>query len=128
MAAAAQPESPHWPAHQPLSAPVRTITTSEPRFGMRPQAPRERLHTRIAPPWLPHTIQLCIHCGERPAGFWVSHAGGKTVRRPWCLSCREGPDQYCCDIIPFNSQHDAEADTTYSTVARPCTAIPEERT
>jgi hypothetical protein len=52
---------------------------------------------------LPHTIQPCIHCRENPAGFWVSRACDKTVRRPWCLSCCEGLDRDCCDTIPFDS-------------------------
>lgn len=51
---------------------------------------------------LPHAIQLCMHCGADPAGFWVSRAGAKTVRRPWCLSCCEGLDRDRCDIIPFD--------------------------
>jgi len=52
---------------------------------------------------LPHTIQLCIHCRENPAGFWVSRTGDTTVRRPWCLSCCEGLDRDRCDMIPFDS-------------------------
>jgi hypothetical protein len=59
-------------------------------------------------PWyglglLPRTVQLCIHCRESPAGFWVSRKGGKTVRRPWCLSCCDGLDHRSCDVIPFSS-------------------------
>ena len=34
------------------------------------------------PRLLPHTIQLCIHCPQHPAGFWVSRNSGQTVRRP----------------------------------------------
>jgi len=52
---------------------------------------------------LPHTIQLCVHCRENPAGFWVSRTGGKTVRRPWCLSCCEQLDRDHCDVIRFPS-------------------------
>jgi len=63
--------------------------------------------TRSLPGLLPHTVthtvQLCIHCRERPAGFWVSSKGGKTVRRPWCLSCCDGLDQSRCDLVPFDS-------------------------
>ena len=29
----------------------------------------------------------CVHCGERPAGFWVYAHDAKVVRRPWCLIC-----------------------------------------
>jgi hypothetical protein len=34
--------------------------------------PRETPHARALPARLPHTIQLCIHCHQNPAGFWVS--------------------------------------------------------
>jgi hypothetical protein len=56
-----------------------------------------------APGRRPHTVQLCIHCGHSPAGFWVSLRGGQTVRRPWCLSCCQVLDRECCDVIPFAS-------------------------
>ena len=56
-----------------------------------------------APGRRPHTVQLCIHCGHSPAGFWVSLRGGQTVRRPWCLSCCQGLVRECCDVIPFAS-------------------------
>jgi hypothetical protein len=52
---------------------------------------------------LPHAIQLCVHCRERPARFWVSRAGGQTVRRPWCLSCSGELDRDHCDVIRFPS-------------------------
>src|SRR5207245_7562364 len=91
VAAAPRSEPPRGPPHPPVPAPARTIATSEPRVGVRRQ-PRERLRTRAVPAQLPHTIQLCIHCRENPAGFWVSRTGGKTVHRPWCLSCCEGLD------------------------------------
>jgi hypothetical protein len=65
--------------------------------------PVARLRTRVLPARLPHTIQLCIHCRENPAGFWVSRTGGNTVRRPWCLSCCQGLDPERCDMIPFDS-------------------------
>jgi hypothetical protein len=105
VAAAVAPraESPRWTSHSPLPAPARTIAKSELRVGMPPQEPHERLRARALPAWLPHTIQLCIHCRENPAGFWVSRAGDKTVRRPWCLSCCEGLDPDCCDMILFDS-------------------------
>jgi hypothetical protein len=59
--------------------------------------------TMIAPRLRPHTIQLCIHCGQNPAGFWVSHTSDQTARRPWCLSCCQwmDPDRY--HVIPFDS-------------------------
>ena len=52
---------------------------------------------------LPHTIQLCIHCRRNPAGFWVSHNGDQTVRRPWCLSCCPDLDPACHHVTPFDS-------------------------
>ncbi len=56
-----------------------------------------------APRLLPRTIQLCTHCRQNPAGFWVSQTGGQTVRRPWCLSCCQGLDRDRCDVVPFGS-------------------------
>ena len=97
-----RPEPSGGTTHSTRPAPAGTIVTSEPCAGVRPQSPREELRTRILPARLLHTIQLCIHCRERPAGFWVSRAGAKTVRRPWCLSCCEGLDRYC-RVIPFDS-------------------------
>jgi len=85
----------------PPAALARTIAISELRETARP--PRERLLTRFLPARLPHTIQLCIHCRDNPAGFWVSRTGDKTVRRPWCLSCCEGLDWDRCDMTPFDS-------------------------
>jgi hypothetical protein len=52
---------------------------------------------------LPHTIQLCIHCRQNPAGFWVSRTSDQTVRRPWCLSCCQDLDPDCYQIKPFDS-------------------------
>jgi hypothetical protein len=100
-AAATRPGPPRWTTTLP-PAPARTITTSKPRVGARPQPPRERLRTPVPPARLPRKIQLCIHCQDRPAGFWVSRPGGHTVRRPWCLSCCEGLDHDSCDVIPFD--------------------------
>lgn len=41
-----------------------------------------RWRTVVAPGLLPRTVQLCTHCRQGPAGFWVSGTGGQTVRRP----------------------------------------------
>ena len=54
---------------------------------------------------LPHTIQLCIHCRQNPAGFWVSRDSDQTVRRPWCLSCCQDLDPACHHIRPFDLQY-----------------------
>jgi len=103
VAASERPEPPRWTTRPPLPAPARTITAARLRAGARPQAPRERPRTRALPARLPHTIQVCIHCRQNPAGFWVSRPGSKTVRRPWCLSCCAGLDPDRCDMIPFDS-------------------------
>jgi len=102
-AATPQPQPPRCNEHSPSPAPARTTVTAEPRGGTRPHAPRERLRTTILPARRPHAIQLCIHCRERPAGFWVSRTGSKTVRRPWCLTCCEQLDRDHCDLIRFPS-------------------------
>ena len=51
----------------------------------------------------PHSIQLCIHCRQNPAGFWVSHTSDQTVRRPWCLSCCQNLNPACYHVKPFDS-------------------------
>ena len=55
----------------------------------------------IAPGMLPRTIQLCVHCQQRPAGFWVRRTCGTVVRRPWCLSCCQQLNRNRQDVIPF---------------------------
>jgi hypothetical protein len=67
-----------------------------------------RLGTMIAPGLLPHTRQLCIHCQQNPAGFWVSQEPARTVRRPGCLSCCDGLDRSRSDVIAFGSQKDPD--------------------
>ena len=49
------------------------------------------------------TVQLCVHCRLRPAGFWVSRNGGRVVRRPWCLACCEELDRSDCEITPLGA-------------------------
>jgi hypothetical protein len=61
------------------------------------------LHKLITPGLLPHTVHLCMHCRENPAGFWVSHKSAKAVRRPWCLSCCDTLDQDRYDMVRFGS-------------------------
>lgn len=61
------------------------------------------LHKLIGPGLLPHTVQLCIHCREDPAGFWVSHKNAETVRRPWCLSCCDVLDPARYNVVRFGS-------------------------
>jgi hypothetical protein len=67
------------------------------------QRRRTNPFTRTAPGMPPHTIQLCIHCQQRPAGFWVRRTGDTVVRRPWCLSCCQDLDRDRYDLIPFGS-------------------------
>ena len=59
------------------------------------QLAHQRARTRAG------TRQLCIHCQQNPAGFWVSRRGGTVVRRPWCLSCSQQLDRGLCDVTPF---------------------------
>jgi hypothetical protein len=54
------------------------------------------------PRLLPHTVQLCTHCQQNPAGFWVSRNSGQPVRRPWCLSCSQQLDPRSNHAIPFD--------------------------
>jgi hypothetical protein len=49
----------------------------------------------------PRTMQICIHCRENPAGFWVSGQTTSVTRRPWCLSCCQQLDRNHCAIAPF---------------------------
>lgn len=97
--------------HRPASSASWLVGSTPAASGSRPvrqngpttttTAPRRR---RVGiPGLLPRTVQLCIHCRQRPAGFWVSRHGGQTVRRPWCLSCCHGLDQAHHDMIPFES-------------------------
>ena len=63
--------------------------------------------TITAPRLSPHTVQLCIHCHQNPAGFWVSRTAAQIVRRPWCLSCCQHLDPGRYHAIPF--EHPGEA-------------------
>jgi len=48
------------------------------------------------------TVQLCVHCRQRPAGFWVSRGNAAVVHRPWCLGCCDQLDRAHCAIVPFD--------------------------
>jgi hypothetical protein len=52
---------------------------------------------------LPRTVQLCIHCRQTAAGFWVSSKNSVVAHRPWCLACCEHLDKSRCEIVPFAS-------------------------
>jgi hypothetical protein len=72
-----------------------------------PTTTTPRRRTMTAPRLRPHTLQLCIHCRQNPAGFWVSRNGGLPARRPWCPSCCQGLDPGRSHMIPFEDQGDA---------------------
>lgn len=88
--------------HIPLR-PRTSPATPRSRAAARNRKRRGKGCAKILPALLSHAVQLCMHCQQRPAGFWVSRTGGKTVRRPWCLSCCEELDRDRCDVIPFAS-------------------------
>jgi hypothetical protein len=105
-ASAAAPALRSGPSRSTVRSPVRpgrAIVTSDLRVGARPEMPRIGLGARALSARVPHTIQLCVHCRENPAGFWVNHSSDKTVRRPWCLSCCDELDRGLCNMIPFDS-------------------------
>jgi hypothetical protein len=66
-----------------------------------PTTANSRWRAITMPRMLPRTIQLCIHCRQNPAGFWVSRDSDQTVRRPWCLSCCQDLDPGCYYVSPF---------------------------
>jgi len=51
----------------------------------------------------PRTHQLCIHCRQSPAGFWVSGKTDTVVRRPWCLACCQDLDRARCHVTSFGA-------------------------
>ena len=69
----------------------------------RPAPTATLLQRRMIPPRLrPRTMQLCIHRRHRPTGSRASHTTGQTTRRPWRLSCCQGPDQSRYHTTPFD--------------------------
>jgi hypothetical protein len=70
-----------------------------------PATTHSRWRTITTPRLLPRTVQLCIHCRQNPAGFWISHTNDQTARRPWCLSCCRDLDPACHHIKPFDIQY-----------------------
>ena len=51
-------------------------------LAVRSYAARRCLPAMLGSGLLPRTIRLCIHCGQNPAGFWVSRGNGAVARRP----------------------------------------------
>jgi hypothetical protein len=88
-----------WPIHRPPAAPGADSAGQQ---WPAPATTTSKLPAVTAPSLLPRTFQLCIHCRQNPAGFWVSRRGGQTVRRPWCVSCCQELDWDRCDVIPFD--------------------------
>jgi hypothetical protein len=84
-------------------AAAASVATGQNRPALPATMPRRRL--MIAPLLRPRTVQLCIHCRQKPAGFWVSHTSDQTARRPWCLSCCRWLDQSRYHMISFDG-HD----------------------
>jgi hypothetical protein len=66
----------------------------------RPRQARRPALIRFGLP--PRTVQLCVHCQQRAAGFWVTSRNARAVRRPWCLACCAELDQALCDLTPFD--------------------------
>lgn len=83
--------------------PTAAATATAGQNRTAPATANPRRPSITAPFTLPHPIQLCIHCRQNPAGFWVSRTSDQTARRPWCLSCCQNldPDSYL--IKPFES-------------------------
>ena len=93
-------------ARRPRATRPRLSRPSASPAGERSPAPStgmSRWRPAAWPRLLPRTIQLCIHCRQSPAGFWVSGPGAQTVRRPWCLSCCQELDRDLCHVTPFDS-------------------------
>jgi hypothetical protein len=46
-------------------------------------------------------VQLCIHCQQNPARFWLIPRGATVARRPWCLACCQELGQDLCRVTAF---------------------------
>ena len=79
------------------------LTDPAGRADQAPRADRSSILTIMTHGLLPRTVQLCIHCHQNPAGFWVSRKTAGVVRRPWCLTCCQDLDLSSCDLTPFTS-------------------------
>jgi hypothetical protein len=79
------------------------MTSQAGRAGHAPRAARRSIRAIMTHGLLPRTVQLCIHCHQNPAGFWVSRNNASVVRRPWCLTCCQDLDLSSCDVTPFTS-------------------------
>ena len=77
-----------------------TVAPERPK-AVRSHALSQGLRALLGLSLLPRTIQLCIHCRQNPAGFWVSRENGSVTRRPWCLSCSHQLDRGCYAVTPF---------------------------
>jgi hypothetical protein len=86
-----------------IQDPAAAVTVAAGQNWLAPATANPPWRTITMPRLLPHTIQLCVHCRQHPAGFWVSHTSDQTVRRPWCLSCCQDLDPGHCHLSPFDS-------------------------
>jgi hypothetical protein len=66
-----------------------------------PAATTPRRRTIAMPCLSPHTVQLCIHRRQNPAGFLVRRTRGMPTQRPWCLSCCQHQDPRRYHLVPF---------------------------
>lgn len=101
--------NPSWPREVVISRLRRTsrglagLTGLSGRADQGPRAARSGIRAIMTHRLLPRTVQLCIHCHQNPAGFWVSRKTAGVVRRPWCLTCSQDLDLSSCDVTPFTS-------------------------
>lgn len=82
---------------------TRDLAAAADQNGPAPPATSSRRRAPATHRLLPRTIQLCIHCRQSPAGFWVTHDSSQAARRPWCLSCCQHLDAARHHIQPFDS-------------------------
>jgi hypothetical protein len=80
-------------------ATATSVATGQNRPAPPATMPRRMM---IGPRPRPRTVQLCIHCRQNPAGFWVSRTSDQIARRPWCLSCCQWLDPSRYQVIPFD--------------------------
>jgi hypothetical protein len=101
-----RPEPARRNERSPFPAPDRTAVTPELHGGTGRMCRGKSCAQQSCPPGC-RAIQLCIHCRERPTGFWVSRTNGWTVHRPWCRSCCQELDRDHRDVIRFPTWQDA---------------------
>jgi len=94
----------HGAGMSPVAGPLDIAAAASVAAGQNraaPAATTPRQRTITMPRLSPHTVQLCIHCRQNPAGSWVSRTRGLPARRPWCLSCCQHLDPGRYHLVPF---------------------------